>query len=59
MKGNTVVLSSMPPALPKLAITPDGSKLYGFMQSPLIQDGALDKDNKRIGRNIRILEVTP
>ncbi len=40
-----------------LAITPDGSKLYGFMQSPLIQDGALDKDNKRIGRNIRILEV--
>lgn len=40
-----------------LAISPDGSKLYGIMQSPLIQDGGLDPENKRIGRNIRILEV--
>jgi hypothetical protein len=40
-----------------LAITPDGSKLYGIMQSPLIQDNALSGSNKRIGTNNRILEV--
>jgi hypothetical protein len=34
-----------------LAITPDGSKLVGIMQSPLIQDGG------RQGTNVRILEV--
>ena len=41
-----------------LAITPDGGKLYGLMQSPLIQDGALSvPKNKRIGTNIRLLEM--
>ena len=39
-----------------LAITPDGSRLYGIMQSPH-QDGALNGSNKRIGTNSRILEV--
>jgi hypothetical protein len=34
-----------------LAISPDGTKLYGAMQSPLIQDGG------RKGKNVRILEV--
>ena len=40
-----------------LAISPDGSKLYGIMQSPLIQDGALTASNDRVGINIRILEI--
>lgn len=40
-----------------LAISPDGTKLYGIMQSPLLQDGALDAAGKRIGTNIRILEL--
>ncbi len=40
-----------------LAISPDGSKLYGIMQSPLIQDGALTASNDRVGVNIRILEI--
>jgi len=40
-----------------LAISPDGTKLFGIMQSPLIQDGALDKDKKRIGVNCRLLEI--
>jgi hypothetical protein len=40
-----------------LAITPDGTKLIGCMQSPLIQDGALGKDNARVGLNCRILVV--
>ncbi len=40
-----------------LAISPDGGKLFGIMQNPLIQDGALDESNKRIGVNNRILEV--
>jgi len=39
-----------------LAITPEGSRLYGIMQSPLIQDSGLDASNKRIGRNARIIE---
>jgi hypothetical protein len=34
-----------------LAISPDGSKLYGIMQSPLLQDGG------RAGTNVRILEI--
>jgi len=34
-----------------LAISPDGTKLYGAMQSPLIQDGG------RKGKNVRILEI--
>lgn len=42
-----------------LAISPDGSKLYGIMQSPLLQDHALDDAGKRKGTNIRILEVIP
>jgi hypothetical protein len=34
-----------------LAITPDGKKLVGIMQSPLIQDGG------RKGTNVRVLEI--
>ncbi len=40
-----------------LAISPDGSKLYGIMQNALLQDGGLDADNKRIGLNNRIVEI--
>lgn len=40
-----------------LAITPDGSSLLAFLQSPLIQDGGLDEANERIGRFIRVLHV--
>ncbi|AWM41424.1 hypothetical protein GobsT_75300 [Gemmata obscuriglobus] len=40
-----------------LAISPDGKKLFGIMQSPLIQDGALDDKNNRTGLNCRILEL--
>jgi hypothetical protein len=40
-----------------LAITPDGKKLVGIMQSPLIQDGGLDGAHKRVGVNCRILEL--
>ena len=40
-----------------LAITPDGTKLYGIMQNPLIQDGALNASNSRRGINDRILEI--
>ena len=40
-----------------LAISPDGGKLYGILQSPLIQDGALSPANDRVGTNIRILEI--
>jgi len=40
-----------------LAITPRGDKLVAILQSPLIQDGALDGNNKRIGCNIRMLEI--
>lgn len=40
-----------------LAISPDGSALVGIMQSPLIQDGALDERNARVGLNCRILEL--
>jgi hypothetical protein len=40
-----------------LAIAPDGGKLYGIMQNPLIQDGALNTENKRGGVNNRILEI--
>jgi hypothetical protein len=41
-----------------LAISPRGERLYAVLQSPLIQDGALDGENERTGRNIRVLEVT-
>lgn len=40
-----------------LAISPDGGKLYAVMQSPLIQDGGLDVALKRVGTNVRILEI--
>lgn len=40
-----------------LALAPDGSKLYGIMQGPLIQDGGLGAENKRVGLNCRILEL--
>lgn len=40
-----------------LAITPDGQRAIAILQSPLIQDGGLDPDNNRIGRNIRILDL--
>jgi hypothetical protein len=40
-----------------LAISPDGSKLYGLMQSALIQDGALDASLKRVGTNNRLVEI--
>jgi len=41
-----------------LAITPSGNKLYGIMQSPLIQDGGLNAANSCVGLNTRILEMT-
>ena len=40
-----------------LAISPDGSRLYGIMQSPLIQDGGLDASLSRVGINTRLLEI--
>lgn len=40
-----------------LAISPDGGKLYGIMQSPLLQDGGLDAALKRVGANVRIVEI--
>jgi hypothetical protein len=40
-----------------LAITPDGGKLIGAMQSPLIQDGGLNEKNERVGRHCRLLEL--
>ena len=40
-----------------LAISPDGSTLYGLVQSPLLQDGALSGANNRIGTNCRLLEM--
>lgn len=40
-----------------LAITPGGEFLVGIMQSPLIQDGALDAGGKRAGRNVRVLRI--
>ncbi len=42
-----------------LARSPDGTRLYGAMQSPLIQDGGLDEKNKRVGTNVRVLEIEP
>ena len=40
-----------------LAISPDGKKLYGLMQSPLLQDGGLDAAGNRSGMNCRLLEL--
>jgi hypothetical protein len=42
-----------------LAIAPGSGRLYGIMQSPLIQDGGLDAKNSRVGTNVRILEIDP
>lgn len=41
-----------------LAISPDGSKLYGLMQNALIQDGALGAGNARISTGARLVEIT-
>ncbi len=40
-----------------LAISADGETLFGLMQGPLFQDGALDANNKRVGTNLRLLEI--
>jgi hypothetical protein len=40
-----------------LAISPDGATLYGIMQGPLIQDGALNAKGERVGRNCRLLQL--
>ena len=40
-----------------LAISPDGTRLTGIMQGPLLQDGALNEKNERVGRTVRILDV--
>lgn len=40
-----------------LAISPNGTKLYGLVQSPLLQDGALDGSNNRVGTNCRLIEI--
>jgi hypothetical protein len=39
-----------------LALTPSGS-LLAFLQGPLLQDGALDEANERIGRFLRVLNI--
>ena len=41
-----------------LAISPDGSKLYGLMQNALLQDGALGAGNARVSTGARLVEVT-
>ena len=40
-----------------LAITPDSKALVGIMQSPLIQDGGLNAENKRVGFNCRLIRI--
>jgi hypothetical protein len=40
-----------------LAISADGEILYGLMQGPLLQDGALDAEKKKTGANVRLLEI--
>lgn len=40
-----------------LAISPDGSTLYGIMQSPLLQDNALTAAGKKNGTEVRIVKV--
>ena len=40
-----------------LAISADGETLFGLMQGPLLQDGALDTHHKRVGLNLRLLEI--
>jgi hypothetical protein len=43
--------------LESLAISPDGKTLFTMTQSPVIQDGALNAENRREGLFIRILAV--
>jgi hypothetical protein len=38
-----------------LALTPDGKTVHALLQGPLLQDGAIDAENERIGRNVRWL----
>jgi hypothetical protein len=40
-----------------LALSPDKSKLWALLQSPLIQDGAVSSEHKRIGVNCRMLQI--
>lgn len=40
-----------------LAISHDGKTLFGIMQSPLLQDGALDEKGKRKGLHCRLLAI--
>lgn len=40
-----------------LAISPDGTRLYGLMQGPLLQDGSRNEKGERAGANCRLLEV--
>jgi hypothetical protein len=40
-----------------LTLLPGGQQLVGVMQSPLLQDGALDDAGKRAGLNIRMVEM--
>ena len=64
---NAVATAELPPGnssgrqanrgMEGLAISPDGTKLFGMMQNALIQDGALSATNGRIGLNNRIVEI--
>ncbi len=40
-----------------LALSPDGATLWAILQSPLIQDGALNAKLKRVGVNVRVLAI--
>lgn len=40
-----------------LAISPDGTTLYGIMQSPLLQDHSLTAAGKKNGTEVRIVKV--
>jgi hypothetical protein len=42
-----------------LALSPDGKTAHALLQGPLLQDGAVDAANERIGRNVRwiVLDV--
>ncbi len=40
-----------------LAITPDGKTLLAALQSPLLQDHPTDSQNRRVGVNVRFLEI--
>lgn len=39
-----------------LGLSLDGTRVYAMVQSPLIQDGALNEKNARVGTNLRIWE---